>query len=709
MIKQNPPTTERHVTLLHTSARVAKSITSILNPTELLQQTVNIICKAFDFYYAGVFLVDSSGKWALLEAGYGEAGQAMLKEGHKLAIGGNSMIGAAIQEHRAHIALDVGEEAVHFKNPHLPETRSEMALPLIMSNETIGALTVQSVEESAFSDDDITALQSMADQLAIAIHNSQLHRQNETLLRQAERRARLLEAANQVGKQVTSILEMDKLFSEMVNVICEAYGFYYAGVFLADEEGQWADLRAGYGEAGEAMLSGGHRLGIGGNSMIGTAIRLGEARIALDVGKERVHFKNPHLPHTRSEMALPIIIGDEVLGAVTVQSVEEQAFNNDDIIMLQTMVDHLAVAIQNAHHLEELEKAHAELIRTKVYEALTSATTEAIHWIGNKALPITLTTNRLIQEAQEGEIDPESLAEDLDMIAENAQMIVDIKEQLIGKAREQKPRPVMASDVVKAAAANRNIPHRKLQIDVATGTPLILADSTQLARAVGNILQNSLEAEAENIRVEIAPHEGDNYVAIHIHDDGCGIPPEDREKIWTSFYTTKGSAHHGMGLASSLHIVTQMQGTLTVTSQPGEGTIMTILLPAMPVERFPDTQPTLDGIPQPIHLIADDDAWAEMLVGQVSAAGKTITRSHDVASVSDTAISQAKIILVDANLQSASFKEIQDALVKAGAAEKSIILTAALSVEQTTALINAGFKDVVLKPYTLAEIVEVLS
>jgi GAF domain-containing protein/CheY-like chemotaxis protein len=679
---------------------VAKSITSILNPIELLQQTVDIICEAFDFYYAGVFLVDEGKQWAVLEAGYGQAGEAMLAEGHKLAVGGNSMIGAAVQDHQAHIALDVGEEAVHFKNPHLPETRSEMALPLMMSDEVIGALTVQSVEEAAFSDDDIAALQAMADQLAIAIHNSRLHRQNQALLRQAERRARLLEAANQVGKQVTSILEMDQLFSEMVDVICEAYGFYYAGVFLKGDEGKWARLRAGYGQAGEAMLAEEHKLEIGGNSMIGTAIQLGEARIALDVGQERVHFKNPHLPHTRSEMALPIIIREEVLGAVTVQSVEERAFSQDDIIMLQTMADHLAVAIQNARHLEELKEAHAELLRTKVYEALTSATTEAIHWIGNKALPISMTTKRLRDELEQGELETESLAEDLEMIAESAQMIVDIKEQLIGKAREQKPRPVMAADVVHTAAIIRGVPADKIEIAAAEDTPLVLADSTQLTRAVGNILQNSLEAEAENINVAVAPAEEDGYVQVQIVDDGCGIPEEVGDKIWATFYTTKGSDHHGLGLASSLHIVTQLQGRLEVSSKAGEGTTMTMLLPAA----SPPPQADLSALPEKIVLIDDEDAWAEMLKEQVAQAGKTLLHTQEAKN-----LSQAEVILVDEHLGKTSFEEIQNALKESDAADKTIILTNALQVEQTADFINAGFKDVSLKPHTSAEIAALLT
>ena len=185
---------ERQTKLLSATVRVAKNIASILDPQELLQRTVDIICDEFDFYYAGVFLLSDDKKWAVLKAGRNEAGAAMLAEEHKLKVGGNSMIGASIGLQQARIALDVGEEAIHFSNPHLPKTRSEMALPLIIGKTVLGAVTVQSVEEAAFSDEDINTLQGMADQLAIAIDNANQHKEKQLLLKQAERRARLLDA-----------------------------------------------------------------------------------------------------------------------------------------------------------------------------------------------------------------------------------------------------------------------------------------------------------------------------------------------------------------------------------------------------------------------------------------------------------------------------------------------------------------------------------
>lgn len=673
---------ERQAALLQASARVSRSIASILDLNLLFNRTVDIICDEFGFYYAGVFVIDESGEWAVLKAGRGEAGRAMLAERHKLKIGGNSMIGAAIQTRSGRIALDVGKEAVFFRNPFLPKTRSEMALPLIAGDEVIGALTVQSEIEAAFSDDDIAALQTMADQLGVAIANARLHRQNQDLLRQAERRARLLQAANKVGKEVTSILSLDELLPKMVDTIVEAYGFYYAGIFLTDESGGWAHLRAGYGEAGKAMLAEGHKLQVGGSSMIGTCIHLNEARIALDVGEERVHFKNPHLPHTRSEMALPLSYGGKVLGAVTVQSVEERAFSPDDITSLQTMADHLAVAIHNAYTLEALNAAHAEILRNKVYEALTAATTEAIHWIGNKALPIRMTIARLKEDLASGQPDLESLGEDLDLIAEASEMIVQVKEQLIGQAREQKPRPVLLADVLQAACLTRKV--QDVKVEIAPEAAYVIADSTQLTRALGNLLQNAAEAGANAILFS-ASADAKGQVYITLSDNGAGMSAEVLEKAWTPFYSTK-AGHQGLGLPAALHVITQLQGQIQIHSEQGTGTTVHITLPAgLPRGAEIGGQPA-------ILLFDDDDAWARFFLSAVPGAKR------------GERVSDADLLLVDQNLENADFDALIAEIQAAGLTAKTIVLTAAMDVDQMTRLLRSGICDVRLKPYSPAEI-----
>ncbi len=683
---------QRHATLLKAAARAAKNITTILDPYELLQRTVDIICDEFGFYYAGVFLLDDLKQYAVLKAGRGASGREMINAGHKLAIGGNSMIGASIANRQGRIALDVGAEAVFFENPHLPKTRSEMALPLVVGDEAIGALTVQSTEEAAFHDEDIAALQTMADQLAIAIQNSNLHRQ-------AERRSRLLKAANRVGKEVTSILNLEVLLPHTVNIICEAYGLYYAGVFLLDDAGEYAVLRAGYGKAGKAMVADGHKLKVGTDSMIGACIAMSEARIALDVGEERVHFKNPHLPHTRSEMALPLIYGGKALGAVTIQSSEERAFSEDDITTLLTMAEHLAVAINNARLIEELKDAHNEILRNKVFEALTTASTEAIHWIGNKTLPISLTVTRLREEIAEGKVDLESLKEDLDMIAESAAQITQVKEQLIGAVREQRPRPVLFADVLQTAAHQRHLSENMLKVDIDPAVAYVIADSTQLTRALGNILQNAAEAGAKLVKVSVMPTEERGVLEIVIEDDGAGMDEEVMRKAWSPFYTTRGVEHHGLGLPATMHVISQAQGHIALVSEAGKGTTVAMFMPKGQANK----EAIEPGGVKNILLIDDNDDWAKLFAESLKETKIKLTQSTDLSK-----IPAADLILVDENITSISLTDVLFALSKAGLASKTVVLTSAINPERVTKFMRDGVKDVTLKPYSGGEISELL-
>lgn len=156
------------------SSEVSKAATQIHEIQEVLTRCVDLIRTHFGFYYAAVFLIDEAGEWAVLRAATGEAGHQLLEVGHKLGVGSQSMVGWATANNAARIALDVGDEAIRFDNPYLPKTRSEMALPLRVRGDVIGALDVQSTSLNAFSDEDIQTIQMMADQVAIAIDNARL-------------------------------------------------------------------------------------------------------------------------------------------------------------------------------------------------------------------------------------------------------------------------------------------------------------------------------------------------------------------------------------------------------------------------------------------------------------------------------------------------------------------------------------------------------
>jgi GAF domain-containing protein/HAMP domain-containing protein len=173
---------------LEASAEVSRSAASILDPDQLVEQAAQFIQERFNLYYVGLFLVDERKEWAVLHAGTGEAGAAMLERGHRLPVGGASMIGWCINNAQARIAQEAATDVVRIATPELPNTRSEAALPLRSRGQVIGAVSVQSEQPNAFDETSISVLQSMADQVAVAIDNARLFAVSQRAL-EAERRA----------------------------------------------------------------------------------------------------------------------------------------------------------------------------------------------------------------------------------------------------------------------------------------------------------------------------------------------------------------------------------------------------------------------------------------------------------------------------------------------------------------------------------------
>jgi len=165
------------------AAEVAVLATTAENLEEILERTVNLIVERFpEYYHASVFLLDEKGEYAVLEASTGEAGRVMKEQGHKLAVGSASVVGWATQHNKPRIASDVTATEIYFKNPLLPETRAEAAIPIAIGNRVLGALDVQSKEPNAFDETAIDTLHTLASLLAAAIYNLRLREQAEISL-----------------------------------------------------------------------------------------------------------------------------------------------------------------------------------------------------------------------------------------------------------------------------------------------------------------------------------------------------------------------------------------------------------------------------------------------------------------------------------------------------------------------------------------------
>jgi len=171
-----------------------------------------------------------------------------------------------------------------------------------------------------------------------------------------ERRAKRFEAIAQVARATATNESLDSLLPRLTTLISEQFGFYHTGIFLLDEDRQYAVLRAANSPGGKRMLERGHKLQVGQTGIVGFVSAIGTPRIALDVGADAAYFDNPDLPSTRSEMALPLRVADEIIGVLDVQSVEANAFKDEDITILSTLADQVAIAIQNSRTYETMQE-----------------------------------------------------------------------------------------------------------------------------------------------------------------------------------------------------------------------------------------------------------------------------------------------------------------------------------------------------------------
>jgi len=206
--------------------------------------------------------------------------------------------------------------------------------------------------------------EELSERTRLLEEQAQLIRRNTEQLEETNQRALTrtaqLQALAEVSRAIASINELDILLPTITRVISDNFGFYHVGIFMNDEANEYAVLRASNSEGGQHMLERGHRLRIGPTGIVGNAIAAGTPRIALDTGADAAYLKNPDLPNTRSEMSLPLRVGQRIIGALDVQSTEPNAFSNEDVEVLSTLADQVSIAIENTRLFEEAISSAAE-------------------------------------------------------------------------------------------------------------------------------------------------------------------------------------------------------------------------------------------------------------------------------------------------------------------------------------------------------------
>jgi GAF domain-containing protein/HAMP domain-containing protein len=338
---------------LQASAEVGRAASSVLDTDQLLKQAVNLIAERFGLYYAAAFTLDAAGQWAMLReaSGPGDTVWTLKQSGHKLEVGGQSMVSAAIVSRRPRIALDVGREAVRFAHPLLPATRSEIALPLIVGDRVLGALDVQSAQAAAFDDASATVLQAMADQIAVALNNA-VQYQHEQL--RAEQITHLLEAAIELTTLTTEDVLQERIV-QLATTLLHAEG---ASLWLPTDRKEIELVRAA-GAWPREML--GLRMQPG-QGLTGRIFTGGLPDRVDDYVAWAGHVENLPGERLRAALGVPMIWQNTVRGVLLVANLNTaEVFSPDDENLAQLLATQAAAAIDNIHLREQQQRTLDEL------------------------------------------------------------------------------------------------------------------------------------------------------------------------------------------------------------------------------------------------------------------------------------------------------------------------------------------------------------
>ncbi|MDQ7033944.1 MAG: GAF domain-containing protein [Anaerolineae bacterium] len=708
-VEEEIASVETRIRYLATTVEVGTLVTGINTQEELLPAATEFIRSRFDLYYTQIYLLDETGRFALLRSGTGDVGQQLLARQHRLDTDGRSLVATAVQTRQSVLVSDTESSDIHSPNALLPDTRSEIAIPLLVGDEVLGVLDMQADVVDTFNEDNLPVFEAMASQVASALHSTQayseiqvaieraeqlneritsqnwrgylgslgdgakvqyefdvfgsgklrllddktnlhdiaqdmqdkhgLHAavklggQNigrivvreeverewtdeerqlledaaerlgqaaeqfrsfdavETSRQEIERRAVEMETVAQVSAAATTTLDMGELLKSVADLTKAQFNLYHSHIYLLDGEGQNLILTAGAGNAGDIMVENGHQILLNHpRSLVALAARGRKGTIADDVTKSEDFLPNPLLPDTRSEMAIPMIVGDDLIGVLDAQAIEIARFDENEVQVFTALASQIAVAVENARAFEREQET---VERLREVDQLKS------QFLANMSHELRTPLNSIIGYAgilvdgAEGEL-PEEAVEDIDIIHQSGKHLLAIINDILDlakiEARELKLRfvptdmPKILEEVIRSGqvlATEKNI---TLEVIKDSDIPQVKVDAVRMRQITWNLVSNAMKfTEQGGVTVRYGML-NEEEIYVRIEDTGMGIPEEHLGQVFERFRqvdesSTRSAGGTGLGLTITRELIQMHGGDIYAESEVGVGSTFWFKLP----------------------------------------------------------------------------------------------------------------------------------
>jgi GAF domain-containing protein/HAMP domain-containing protein len=519
-------------------SEVGSRVTSILAIDDVLDQMVSLIQEAFNYYNVGIGLIE--GGELVTRAGAGSLTDAY--RSLRLKVGQEGIGGWVAQSGQPLLVPDVSQEPRYYFVPEAAETRSELCLPLKAKGTVIGVLDVQSDRPGAFDESDLVVLQSLANQAAIAIENARLF---ET----EQRRAEQFRVISEVGQRMTSILAVDELLGQMAKLIKDAFPYRQVGFGLI--EGNELTVKAGVGPLWDDLQFQPLRLKVGEQGITGWVAGTGQPLLVPDVSQDPRYYYVPESSETRSELCVPLKTKEAVIGVLDVQSDRQDAFDESDLVVLQSLANQAAVTIENARLYEQAQQVAVLEERQRLARELHDSVTQSLYGVTLYAEAAA----RLLR-ADKTQVAAEHLRE----VRQTAQEALREMRLLIFELRPpvlEQEGLVAALEVRLEAVEGRSGLGTEFHVEGAIHLEPDVEEG--LYRIAQEALNNALKhAQAHIVKVQLC--QDHRRVMLEVADDGIGFDPASAKE------------QSGLGLSGMEERAAALGARMAVESWPKEGT-----------------------------------------------------------------------------------------------------------------------------------------
>jgi len=562
---------------------VSRAATSILNLEAMLATVTQAIQRSFGFQQVGIYRLDPTKGTFGLEVFTGADGRTLrLERSPPLTPG--VVVQAA--ESRQTITINEGREKGNGVGSLNNETiKSRLVIPIKLGVKTIAILDLESNERNTFSHPLVSALETLADQLAVAIENARLY--DELCDKVNE-----LISLNRISQAVSWSLDLQQTLTLINEHVTNLLNVAATSVALRDDEAGEVWFAAAFGAGSKEVV--GLRVPLG-QGIVGWVAQTGEAMIIPDVQADPRFF--PDIDKqigftTKSILCVPLETKGRLIGAIeAINKLDGSHFTLQDLNQLANLTAPAATAIENAQLYQELakkmkllEETQAQLIQSAKLNALGELAAGVAHEINNPLTSIIGLSKIMVDEFKENQRE----VEDLTIIHDEAQRAKKIVRALLDFARVGSP-VRMPTDVNKILmeAIFLTMPEKgrgKIKlIEKLAPLPLIPVDINQIKQVFINILNNAVYALSQEGQITVTSqiHSPDHqFIRVSIADTGGGINPQYQDKIFDPFFSTKVVGEGtGLGLSVSYGIIERHNGRIEVENQPGLGATFHIILP----------------------------------------------------------------------------------------------------------------------------------